>query len=98
MLQAQPPPIIAPTAAASYDRRVVNLIAVIAHGPAAELDRLEVKAQSSGFVAKHANGPAGDELMVIFGPSNQPAARSFERTAPARFPRLRFESALLPSK
>ena len=61
MLQAQPPPIIALTAAVPYDRSDVNLIAVIAHGPAAELDRLEREGGNrAGFVAKHANGPAAD--------------------------------------
>ena len=95
---ALPPPAAPATVPASpFDRRGVNIIALIAHGPAKDLAKLDADATSAGFIARHADGPQGDELMVIFNSANQAAAWAFVLKAErGLYPRLRLERALLP--
>ena len=92
---AVPPAVTAP----AWDRRGVNIIALIGHGSAVDLDRLSSDAIAAGFIAKHADGPQADEVMVLFKSTDQAAAWPFVLMAEqGRYPRLKFERALLPPK
>ena len=96
LLQAVAPPALS---ASAWDRQGVNIIALIGHGSAADLEKLSADAAAAGFIAKHADGPQGDEVMVLFKSTDQAAAWPFVlRAEEGRYPRLRFERALLPPK
>ena len=94
---APPAAVGAPGAIAPFDRTKLNLMLLIGHGPAAEMDRLSAAAAAAGFPARHAQGPTGDEIMVVFNGAQQAQAWRFTLEAEAgRHGRLRFERGYLP--
>jgi hypothetical protein len=90
-----PPAINAPAS----DHKGLNIVALICHGPPDALARLSADAAAQGFAAKHAEGPSGDELMILFKSTNQRTAWPFvERVESGPYPDVTFEHAILPTQ
>lgn len=91
----QPPAIVAPAPNLIAHEQ---LIAVIATGRQADLNRLEIETNSMGIDCKQLDGPDGHELLVGFRPGTSPDLinKYLVRLRSGAFATLTFQSAVAP--